>query len=181
MALSGFLTGALAYFIAAPLWTLKTRSQANAQKASEGVALTPLHPQRLTGYWVGCGPLVIRGALLTSGQLLGYDATKRLARSQGLPEGPAVHVGAAIVAGFLAATFSAPADVLMTRLQSSLPAQGARRTGLVPLAQMIWRDEGVRGFGRGWSVNVLRLAPTTVIGSLIVEQVRSLLGVGYLR
>ena len=82
MMLAGLASGSVAYAFAAPLWLLKTRSQAAAQLGrAEPLPRSPL------GYWLGCSPLVVRGALLTSGQMAGYDATKRLCRDR-LGDGP---------------------------------------------------------------------------------------------
>jgi hypothetical protein len=80
---------------------------------------------------------------------------------------------AAMVAGVAAATLSAPADVLQTRLQSGSSA------GPLQCVADVWRADGPFGFYRGWSVNCLRLVPTFIVGSVIYEQVRKLLGLGY--
>ena len=71
MAAAGLLTGAVAYLAATPLWLVKTRAQAHA--ASSVAATARLLPATLPGAWRGCTPLVIRGACLSSGQMLGYD------------------------------------------------------------------------------------------------------------
>ena len=119
MAVVGLLSGSFAYLLSAPLWLLKTRSQAESQFGSSFKA--PPLPLSLGGYWTGSTPLVLRGALITAGWTSGYDATKRLVRDQQkvLSDGPLLQGVAGVVAGIGAATLSAPADVLQTRMQSS--------------------------------------------------------------
>ena len=173
LALSGFLSGSLAYFVTAPVWLLKTRGQAAAQLGHAA----PL-PTTVPGFWLGCTPLVLRGALLTSGHLAGYDGTKQLGRSRGLSDGPLLHVLAAITAAFAAATLAAPADALQTRVQSA--AAGEQSTLLGSAAALV-RAEGAMGLMRGWGVNVARLVPTFIVGATIYEQARRGLGLGYLK
>lgn len=172
MMAAGLVSGSLAYFCAAPLWLIKTRRQAAAQ-LSGGAAHIEL-PTSLGSYWTGCMPLVVRGAMLTSGHMAGYDGTKRLMKQQGwLADGPVLHVAAATIAGFSAATLSAPADVFQTRLQT-----GASSSALTCLAG-VWQADGLAGFFRGWTMNVVRLVPTFTVGSIIFEQTRRLFGLEY--
>ncbi|CAJ1341887.1 unnamed protein product [Effrenium voratum] len=173
---AGLAAGSLAYFVGAPFWLVKTRLQAAAQFAADGLAGKDIYPARFgPDYWQGCSPLIVRGALLTAGHMFGYDGTKTTARRLGVEDGPLVHVAAATVAGFCAASFSAPADALMTQYQSS------DSPGLVTCAGQMLRSRGPSAFFRGWTANFLRLAPTFTVGSLIYEQCRLCLGLGYMR
>lgn len=171
MAISGLLTGSLAYFIAAPTYLLKVKQQASVQLKTD----LPW-PSTISGFWHGCGPLVVRGALITAGQMAGYDGTKKVCLRHGiLQDGPFLHVAAATVAGFSACTFSAPADVVQTRLQSGVG------TSIMSCVQSIMRDNGVPGFFRGWTANVLRLVPTFIVGTTIYEQVRAMMGLSFMK
>ncbi|CAK9102491.1 Mitochondrial brown fat uncoupling protein 1 (UCP 1) (Solute carrier family 25 member 7) (Thermogenin) [Durusdinium trenchii] len=172
---AGLTAGSLAYFVGAPFWLVKTRQQAQRQFAAEGRALLEIFPAKFgPAYWQGCSPLIARGALLTAGQMFGYDGTKTTARRCGLQDDPMLHVAAAACAGFSAATLSAPADVVMTRYQSS-----SGQT-LLRCAGHVLEEGGPAGFFRGWTANFFRLAPTFTVGSLIYEQCRLLLGLGYM-
>merc|ERR1712008_578908 len=93
-----------------------------------------------------------------------------------LGDGPLLHVFAAIVSGILASTFSAPADVVMTRYQSAAAESRSLRRSVVT----IWIERGMLGFFRGWSANVGRLCPTFIFGSMIYEQTRRMLGLAYM-
>ncbi|CAK0815411.1 unnamed protein product, partial [Prorocentrum cordatum] len=143
MVLSGFLSGALAYVVATPLWLLKTRAQTAAQLHSEGRAPSRevILPRTARGYYRGAGPLVLRGALVTAGQMFGYDYAKGSLKGAGLlADGPALHVVAGAAAGFWASTLSAPADVVMTRYQ--IPA--AVEPSLPACVALVWREPGPR-------------------------------------
>lgn len=178
MVVSGFASGALAYLVGTPLWLLKTREQTGVQLHRDGLAALEIsYPACVSGYFRGASPLVIRGALVTAGQMLGYDYTKASCKARGLlADGPVLHVFAATAAGFWASTFSAPADVVMTRYQSA----GTMTPTLADCAMTIWRERGACGFFRGWSANLARLCPTFILGSAIYEQMRLLLGLGYM-
>jgi hypothetical protein len=63
----------------------------------------------ISGLWRGACPLVVRGALLASGQMLGYDGLKTYCKREAImTDGPALHVAASIAAAFFSCSFSAP-------------------------------------------------------------------------
>jgi len=208
MAVAALLSGALGYTVAAPLFLLKTRAQASVQLGTRFS-----YPATPFGLWLGCSPLVIRGAMLTAGQMAGYDGSKKVVKANGwLHDGPLLHLIAAVCAAFCpavalavallrlfrgaggrgggqrdtlprafrvpsagASTLAAPADVLQTRLQSA-SHEGAS-VSAIRTAMAIVREGAAF---RGWAANLLRLAPTFVVGSTIFEQVRMHLGLGYM-
>ena len=173
MALSGLLSGSVGYLISSPLFLLKVRAQASAETGT-----WPPSPRSIGGYWLGCTPMVARGALLTAGQMGGYDASKRIGRRMGIRDGPMLVACAACAAGLSAATLSAPADVVTTHMQSRAAAHAA--PSISGSAREILKAGGLRGLFRGWSVSVARLVPTFVVGSTIYEQSRRALGLAYL-
>ena len=134
-------------------------------------------------FWLGAGVIVFRGACLTAGQMLGYDGCKTVVAANNnalLEDGPALHVTAAVVAGFSAATTSAPPDVIMTRYQSAPPGR-FRNVG--HCVRAMWDEGGgsPRVFFRGWTASFMRLAPTFIFGITIYEQSRRVLGLPYLK
>lgn len=191
MVLGGLLSGVIGYWLTAPLFLLKVRAHAATQLRSTRAATSRgapstaertrrapervVRPRKLREYWLGSSALVIRGALLTTGQVVGYDGTKWLSRRhEWLRDGPLLHATAAVVGGVGAASCSAPADVVQTRLQI------VGGSGAVGCAAQIFQEAGVRGFFRGWGMSVARLCPTFVIGSTVYEQGRRLMGLDYL-
>ncbi|CAE7881827.1 ucpB, partial [Symbiodinium necroappetens] len=90
---AGLMSGSFAYFTGAPLWLVKTRMQAAVQFAADGASTAvQIYPVHLSDYWRGCSPLILRGALLTAGQMFGYDGTKTAGRRLGYKDGPVLHV-----------------------------------------------------------------------------------------
>lgn len=89
MLLSGFCSGASGYLLAAPLWLFKTEGQAKhhhhisnptsisstaASQIQRGLV------EQIKHLWRGSAALVVRGALLSAGQMAGYDFTKHTAK-----------------------------------------------------------------------------------------------------
>lgn len=196
---SGLLSGCAGYFVAAPLMLLKVRAHAAAQLRLAGLCTAaPVVPTSLFGFWLGSGPLVVRGALLTAGQMAGYDGAKRAGRASGvLRDGPVLHALAAVVAGLCAATASAPADVVQTRMQSAAqrappprlgsscgphpPAVPLPTVGVVATMRVLAHEGGPAAFFRGWGLSVLRMVPTFIVGTAVIEQLRRAMGLTYLR
>ena len=122
MTLSGFATGAVAYWLSTPLWNLKTLRQSSPQLASPHAPAPAPAPSAVTAPRVspttptllsvfgeggvaslfrGAVPLVIRGACLSGGGMLGYDGTKTFAvRHSLLEDGPALHLAASVISAF---------------------------------------------------------------------------------
>ena len=177
VAVAGFATGAVGYLIANPLYLLKTRGQAAAQLAFEGKPPVAYSYNSLGKLWSGSSTLVLRGASMTVGHLLGYDLTKTIIRDSGMmDDGPALVALSAVAGGIGASTTSAPADVIMAR---HMAAGGKHTIGRT--VRNLYQEAGVRGFARGWSANVYRYVPTFLVGSMIYEQVRLQLGLGYMK
>ena len=192
---AGLATGAAGYAISCPIFRLKTKMQAEAgiigadgvlktgwraghapEVLGQGLlcGLRTLGRGGVTALWRGGGVLAARGALLSAGQLLGYDGTKTEFRRRGVPDGPALHVVASVAAAFLATTFAAPADVLMANFQTSEHAT------LRECAASMLHHGGPAAFLRGWSANFARLAPLFALYLPIYEQIRLALGIGFM-
>ena len=172
MAIAGLLSGCIGYLVATPLFLLKVRTQASAQTRKWAPS-----PSTVGGYWLGGTPMVARGALLTAGQMAGYDGSKRIGRQLGLRDGQSLVACSACTAGLCAATLSAPADAITTHMQSRA-GDGA---SMYASAAQIVRERGAIGLFRGWGVSLARLVPTFVVGTTIYEQARRSLGLKHMR
>ncbi|CDF34491.1 unnamed protein product [Chondrus crispus] len=114
----------------------------------------------------------MRAALLTSSQLATYDQSKQmLKRVTGIQEGLLAHFGAAMTAGLVTTTVSTPADVVKSVVMSSKPQVEVRKC-----VEHIYRNEGVRGFMRGWTANYARLGPHTLLTVIAYENLRTAVG-----
>lgn len=176
MACAGLVTGAVAYLVTAPLWLLKTRAQAAAELDGRAPLLwrPDMVPSGAAGLWRGASALVVRGGLITSGQLLGYDFTKSRLKARGAPDGPPLHLLASTAAALSAAALAAPADALQTRYQTT------SRGSVWACARAMATEGGPRVFFRGSSAQFARLVPTFALGATIYEQARGALGLGFL-
>jgi dicarboxylate transporter 10 len=90
-----------------------------------------------------------------------------------------LHVGASIAAAFFSCTFSAPADIVMTRYQAA-EVMGRSYAGPVDCVKTLVREEGMAVFFRGWSPFFVRVVPLFTINLPLYEQIRRLFGIGYL-
>ncbi|KAJ8600504.1 hypothetical protein CTAYLR_010061 [Chrysophaeum taylorii] len=194
MFLAGLLAGGVGYWVSSPVYQVKTLAQAEAGIVRGGLLETgnraghapahhtkPLSTSLATlardkALFRGSGALVVRGALLSAGQQLGYDGLKTEARSRAIfPDGPLLHALASISGAFCAAIFSTPADVVMTRYQNS---RGYK--SVLDCAHHLFRTEGPLVFYRGFGPFFVRLGPVFIISLPLTEQLRRLCGLGYM-
>ena len=129
--------------------------------------------------WFGWPLIVLLGALLATGQMAGYDATKTLVlRDPSVRNGPMVHVAAGTVAGFSATVLQMPADVLITRYQGGIYGP---YSGIADCIFQTLRADGPLVFYRGFGLMLVRLTPMIIAGQVVYEQCRSFLGLEYFR
>lgn len=170
---SGFLSGALGFFLATPFFTAKIQAQSYyATKSGMGYLVDTC---RQTNPFRGSSILVARGALFSAGFSLGYDGTKTRMRNSGVTEGPMVHAFASVVAALVATGLAAPFDSVLTRFQTSRSS-----SSVLECIQGIYSEAGPRGLFRGWSLFFARVAPLFVVQLPLYEQVRSMLGMGFM-
>ena len=198
---AGMLGGCVGFSLSAPIFQIKTRSQAEAGVLcpKTGLLLTgarrgrrPMYDRGLVSglirvaknegplqLWRGGGVLVFRGSLLSAGQQLGYDGFKTAAKKQGFRDSPVLHLAGAASGAFFAATFAAPPDVVMTRYQTG-PQMGRVYDGPLGCFRTMIREEGYTVLLRGWMPLFMRLVPLFSVMLPLYEQCRRALGMAYL-
>jgi len=183
MVVSGFLSGALGFFLATPLFTAKIQAQSFNSQSSGWACL--VNTVRSGHPFKGGSILVARGALFSAGFSFGYDGTKTQLRVRGIKESPMVHALASVVAAFLATSVAAPFDSILTRYQASraMRASSSSSSSSSPLvcARTMYREGGFRVFFKGWSLFFSRVAPLFLIQLPLYEQTRRLLGMDFMR
>lgn len=120
----------------------------------------------------GVRPNIIRAMLLTTGQIAAYDLAKTsLLSSQVITfhDDLRTHVLASMVAGLVATTACAPADVVKTRLMNMHNNEYKSATDC--FVQVV-KHEGLRGLYRGWLPAYMRLGPQTLLTFVFLEQLR---------
>ena len=126
----------------------------------------------------GLAPNIARSVLMNVSQIATYAAAKsRFLSATSIEDGVPVHIISSLVAGTVATTVCAPADVLKSRIQSS--AAATAKGPKLSILQIVQRSLKVEGLGflmKGWTPAWLRLTPNTVLMFVFMEQLQRLLG-----
>ncbi|CAK0880513.1 unnamed protein product [Prorocentrum cordatum] len=197
---ASLVSGMASYLLASPLLQAKTQLQAEAGRvgpdglyatgaktlAAEGAANGGGPLGSLRALWRGAGVIVGRGAVLSASQLMAYDRTKTgLKESGAMDDGKLLHLVASQAAAACCTTCSMPLDVVLTVYQSAHSLGGERRElygsrGPLHCAGVMLRESGPLVFMRGWVPAFMRLSPTCTFSFFLYEQLRRLVGIGYL-
>lgn len=194
MLLAGMAVGSVSYFVTSPFHLIKTLSQSEIGAVdTKGVYLhgprAGMRPyitglkkgfarivvdQGALSLWRGWMPLSIRGAMFTSGQMVGYDGCKSFCKSHDMQDGPLVHIISSITAAIGATILSTPADYVMARCMSN------SKLPISSVISQIYVEEGILGFWKGSSICFLRVTPVMLTWSIVYEQLRNSFGLGYM-
>ncbi|KAK1921622.1 mitochondrial carrier [Papiliotrema laurentii] len=118
----------------------------------------------------GLLPNTIRAVIMNSGQLVSYDVFKSiLLGTIGLTDGMPVHMLSSALAGTVATTISAPADVVRSRVMNM--AKGNEQSVVGMITESL-RKEGPRFLFKGWLPAWIRLTPNTIFMFVFLEQLR---------
>lgn len=122
----------------------------------------------------GLGPNVMRSVLMNVSQIATYSSAKSyLQDTTKLRDGTPLHILASLMAGTVATTVCAPADVLKSRLQSTV-AMGSGRQSIIQVVRHSLKMEGPGFLMRGWTPAWLRLTPNTILMFIFMEQLQRL-------
>ncbi|KAI0320979.1 dicarboxylic acid transporter [Amylostereum chailletii] len=129
----------------------------------------------LKGLSRGLGTNTIRAVLMNGSQVGSYDFFKSGLLHQPLPfvnyqlkDNLLLHTVSSCLAGTVATTVCAPADVLRSRLM----AQSAGGASALTVLKTSIRDEGLRFLFKGWTPAFVRLGPNTVLLFVFFEQLK---------
>ena len=117
----------------------------------------------------GLAPNVLRGMSMNAGMLACYDQAKQMLVENVTHDEKSMktQVGASLIAGFCAAAFSLPFDMIKSRLQSG----NYGYTGVVNAATNILTKEGPLAFWTGFGAYYGRCAPHSMIILLSIEKI----------
>jgi dicarboxylate transporter 10 len=99
------------------------------------------------------------------------EAKKTLVSKLNFDDNIRTHVCASFVAGTVATTVCAPADVLKSRFQNA--ASSAARPSIMQYTIETIGKEGPGFLMKGWTPAWLRLAPNTVLTFVFLEKLKS--------
>lgn len=189
--LAGATSGAVGSALASPMDLVKVRMQSDRTGARYNnhffFACKDIyqHDGLIKGFYRGVGPTTFRAMALTAAQLPSYDHMKVvLLQSPSFEEGFTVHMIASMFAGLMAATASSPLDVIKTKIMNECSkTSSASREDFHASKQLIrkafadvMRQDGIRGFFKGWLPNWMRLGPHTIITLMVYEELRAMMG-----
>ncbi|KAI0367511.1 dicarboxylic acid transporter [Pilatotrama ljubarskyi] len=145
----------------------------NYRNALSGL-VTIMKEEGAQGLFRGLGTNMTRAVLMNGSQVGSYDLFKTLLLRNPLPlidhqleDGLVLHTISSVLAGTVATTVCAPADVLRSRLMS---AHG--HANPVQVLTTALREEGPRFLFKGWTPAFIRLGPNTVLMFVFFEQLK---------
>lgn len=189
-ALAGMSAGAIGQFIATPTDLVKVQMQIEGKRIAAGkppryrgtmdAFVTIARRGGITALYTGWGPAVQRAMLVQLGDLTAYDQAKQFwHRDVGLKDGPILHAASSAVAGLVAATMGAPADVIKTRVMNQPLDENGKGTlyrGTADCFRKTVRNEGFAALYKGWLPTWMRMAPWSLTFFLSFEQLRRVAG-----
>jgi len=186
--LSGMMSGSIAVCIGTPFDIALVRLQSDSmapvgeRKNYKNVfdALTRTVSEEGAGaLYKGLVPNILRGMSMNVGMLACYDQAKETVGkllNDPMVNGPALttQVGASCVAGFTAALFSMPFDLIKSRLMAQKVDPVTNKlpySGVMDCAMQVLKKEGPKGFYSGFSAYYGRCAPHAMIILLSIESI----------
>ncbi|GJE87863.1 mitochondrial carrier [Phanerochaete sordida] len=128
----------------------------------------------LKGLARGLGPNTTRAVLMNASQVGSYDLVKSTLLANRLPlvnyqfrDNLWCHTVSSCLAGTIATTVCAPADVLRSRLMAASSSESA-----LAVLQRSLREEGPKFLFKGWTPAFIRLGPNTVLMFVFFEQLK---------
>jgi len=186
--LSGMASGSIAVCIGTPFDIALVRLQSDGMAAPEDrrnyknvfdALIRTTKEEGVGALYKGLAPNVLRGMSMNVGMLACYDQAKEVVAkllNDPMTNGPSLgtRLGAAATAGFTAALFSLPFDLIKSRLMAQKPDPVTREMpykGVVDCAVQIAKKEGPLGFFGGFTAYYGRCAPHAMIILLSIESI----------
>jgi solute carrier family 25 (mitochondrial dicarboxylate transporter), member 10 len=127
----------------------------------------------------GLSANVTRSILMNVSQIVSYSQAKQQLLGFGAKDSLPTHFLASFLAGTVATTVCAPADVIKSRMQNAVTINGVRPS-IAKIISDSLRNEGPTFFMKGWTPAWCRLAPYTILTFVFMEQLQRLVGLNAL-
>lgn len=168
--MAGATAGAIARSVVAPIDRVKISLQTgaitgNTHTSTWATACDLYKREGTRGFWKGNGVNCLRVAPHTAVQFSSYDIYKSNLTNNGNGIGARLICGA--LAGATAATITHPLDSLRIRLQTESEISALR------LVSKIAKNEGIRGFYRGYVPTLCSLTPFIAINFATFDTLKS--------
>ena len=159
--IAGSTAGAVEIAITYPAEFAKTRTQLNSRLASsQKLPFPPFGTQ----WYAGCTTLIIGNSIKAGVRFVAFEQYRRLlADPEGNVSGPMT-----VVSGFLAGATESllavtPFESIKTQLIDDRKRAQPRMNGFLHGSGMIWREQGVRGFFKGFVPTTARQAANSAV------------------
>lgn len=186
--LSGMASGSLAVCIGTPFDIALVRLQSDSMAPVEerrnyknvfDALVRTTKEEGVGALYKGLGPNILRGMSMNVGMLACYDQAKEVVAkvlNDPMENGPRLttKIGSSAVAGFTAALFSLPFDLIKSRLMAQKPNPETGKMpykGIADCGVQIFKKEGPLGFFGGFSAYYGRCAPHAMIILLSIESI----------
>lgn len=185
--LSGMASGSIAVCIGTPFDIALVRLQSDSMAPKEDrrnyknvfdALIRTTKEEGFGALYKGLGPNILRGMSMNVGMLACYDQAKEVVATilnDKMENGPSLgtKIGSSAIAGFTAAAFSLPFDVMKSRLMAQKPDVNGVMPykGVTDCAMQIVKKEGPQGFFAGFSAYYGRCAPHAMIILLSIETI----------
>lgn len=185
--LSGMASGSIAVCIGTPFDIALVRLQSDSMAPKEDrrnyknvfdALIRTTKEEGFGALYKGLGPNILRGMSMNVGMLACYDQAKEVVATilqDKMENGPSLgtKLGSSAIAGFTAAAFSLPFDVMKSRLMAQKPDVNGVMPykGVTDCAMQIVKKEGPQGFFAGFSAYYGRCAPHAMIILLSIETI----------
>eukprot|EP00522_Entomoneis_paludosa_P012357 CAMPEP_0172453074 /NCGR_PEP_ID=MMETSP1065-20121228/10544_1 /TAXON_ID=265537 /ORGANISM="Amphiprora paludosa, Strain CCMP125" /LENGTH=304 /DNA_ID=CAMNT_0013205237 /DNA_START=142 /DNA_END=1056 /DNA_ORIENTATION=- len=190
-ALSGMASGSIAVCIGTPFDIALVRLQSDGMAPPEDrrnyknvfdALIRTSSEEGVGALYKGLLPNVLRGMSMNVGMMACYDQAKEVVASllgDPMTDGPSLptRLGASATAGFTAALFSLPFDLIKSRLMAQKPDPLTGEMpykGILDCTVQIAKKEGPLGFFSGFSAYYGRCAPHAMIILLSIESITNL-------
>ncbi|XP_010794458.1 solute carrier family 25 member 45 isoform X2 [Notothenia coriiceps] len=169
---AGCFSGFVQVFVCAPIDLVKVRLQGQTTTARYRgpvhCVATILKEEGPRGLFRGGMALAMRDIPCYGLYFLPYEVTRKALTESGKEPGTFAILMAGGVAGVVTWAFATPMDVVKARLQMS-GAGGREYSGVLHCMRVSFREEGVRVFFKGLTLNSLRAFPVNAVTFLTYE------------
>ena len=134
-----------------------------------------IREEGVKGLFTGATPTVVRAMALNMGMLASNDQAKEMLEGMGF-KGNTVILGAASIAGIIAAVCSLPFDYVKTQLQKMKPDASGKvpYTGAVDCALKTLKEGGPLRFYTGLPTYMVRISPHAALTLIILSNLPKL-------
>lgn len=172
---SAMTAGAASTILTNPLWVIKTRLMTQSQKTSYrykntfDAFITIGRVEGFRGFYKGLGPSLI-GVSHVAVQFPLYEKLKVLFNVEGKSTGSTSILLASALSKMAASMATYPHEVIRTRLQNQT-RRPYKYKGIFHATKIIMMEEGLRGFYKGLSTNLVRTVPSSAMTILTYEMI----------